>query len=179
MKIYIAVLLLMLMYSSVNAELFKWKDAEGNLIYSDQPPPGHIKEDAKVDKESLPDIISLPAVEASSTAIQPKSSKNSNKSGNIYQNLAIVQPVHDTSVRENSGKVHITVQVGPENFVERGHKLIIYLDGKEVSKGEQTSVMVDNVDRGTHTVKASIINRAGQSIKETGITSFTLHRYHI
>lgn len=171
------ILLLLITHTGAYAELFKWKDADGNIIYSDQPPPGQAKEDAQVDKETLPEIISLPAVEASNTPNRAKSTEsNLTKS---YQDLAIVTPEHDTSIRENSGNVTISVRVLPNIFVERGHKLVIYMDGVEVSKGEQTIVTLNNVDRGTHLVKASIVNSRGQVIKETSITSFTLHRYHI
>ena len=165
----------------VYAELFKWRDAEGNLIYSDQPPPGNTKQDTevdKVDKDSLPQIISVPAPELSSST-SASNSTETEKKVERYLGLSIVEPVHDTAVRENSGKVKITVRVEPYIFVERGHILVIYMDNQEVSRGQQTSVMLDNVDRGTHTIKAAIINARGQVIKETGITSFTLQRFHI
>jgi len=160
------------------AELFKWKDADGNLIYSDQPPPGQGKEDTQIDKETLPQIITVPAPETPSIS-SSSSSASKEQAPERYQSLAIIEPVHDTAVRENSGKVKISVQVEPYIFVERGHILVIYMDGNEVSRGDQTTVVLDNVDRGTHTIKASILNRSGQVIKETGITSFTLQRFHI
>ncbi len=179
MKAYIVALSMLVTVTCVHAELFKWRDAEGNLIYSDQPPPGQTKEDSKLDKESLPDIISVPAVEPSNRVSNNTATDANNAPAEIYQTLTIIQPVHDTSVRENSGKVTISVRVEPDNFAERGHNLVIYMDNVEVSRGPQTTITLDNVDRGTHTIKASIINSRGQSIKETGITSFTLQRYHI
>jgi hypothetical protein len=75
-----SLLLILAAFSMVHAELFKWKDADGNLIYSDQPPPGHGKKDVQVDKEELPQIISVPAPEipnntsTSSTTEQKKES---------------------------------------------------------------------------------------------------------
>ncbi len=177
MKVLLIFFITLLPHLGAQAELFKWKHADGNLIYSDQPPPGHSKEDTQVDKESLPQIISVPAPETPS--ISTSSSSTKEQPTQRYQSLSIIEPVHDTAVRENSGKVKISVQVEPYIFVERGHILVIYMDGNEVSRGEQTTVVLDNVDRGTHTIKASILNRNGQVIKETGITSFTLQRFHI
>lgn len=165
----------------LHAELFKWKDADGNLIYSDQPPPGHVKKNTqvdKIDKEELPQIISVPAPELS-TPTNSDSSATAEENLQIYQELSITEPVHDTAVRENSGKVTISVRVAPYIFVERGDNLVIYMDGVEISRGPQTSITLDNVDRGTHTIKATIVNSGGQVIKETGISSFTLQRYHI
>ena len=160
---------------SVNAELFKWKDAQGNIIYSDQPPPGEDRADSEVKEESLPQIVTIPAPEVSPVS---KSAPSSQVSKNSYQTLAIMEPKHDTAIRENSGKVTISVRVEPYIFNERGHKLIIYLDDVEVSQGAQTTVILDNIDRGTHTTKAKIINSKGKVLKETRPTVFTLQRYH-
>lgn len=178
MKIILIALLILISTSIAYAELFKWKDAEGNLIYSDQPPPGSAKQDSQVDKESLPDIISVPAVDSSAITTADQPAKQS-KLNDHYTSFTITQPIHDTAVRENSGKVTINVRVEPMIFVERGHNLVIYMDGDVVYTGQQTSVTLDNIDRGTHTLKATIVNSRGQSIKETSVTSFTLQRYHI
>ena len=179
MKVYFLALLLLLAHATVNAELFKWKDAEGNIIYSDQPPPGQTKQDTQIDEESLPQIISVPAPDTSIGTTQSEATEKNDAPLERYLGLTITEPEHDTSVRENSGKVTITVRVEPHIFVERGDILVIYMDDIEVSKGDQTTVMLDNVDRGTHTVKAKILNSQGQIIKETSTTSFTLHRFHI
>ena len=120
MKAYIAALLLVVMHSGAHSELFKWKDAEGNLIYSDQPPPGQPKEETRVDEEALPEIIPVPAVEATTSSNRSSNTDVTNSSLlNSYQNFSITQPIHDTSIRENSGKVHISVRVEPNIFVDR------------------------------------------------------------
>ncbi len=162
---------------SANAELFKWKDADGNVIFSDQPPPGIDKVESEVEQESLPHINTVPALDITESNKSKSSKKEANKVA--YTNLTIVSPLHDSEVRENSGKVQINVRVEPEIFAERGHQLIIYMDGVEVSKGESTSVLIDNVDRGTHDIKASIVNNQGFVLRETRVTTFTLHRFHI
>ena len=177
MRVLLVILMLMA-HMSVQAELFKWKDADGNIIYSDQPPPGHGKQETQIDEDELPPIISVPAPETSSIS-SSNATSTENDSKMSYLSLAITEPVHDTAVRENSGKVRISVRVEPQIFVERGDMLVIYMDGVEIYRGQQTSTMLDNVDRGTHTIKAALVNSRGQVIKETGITSFTLQRFHI
>lgn len=179
MKAILILLLMIMTHTAVHAELFKWVDAEGNIIYSDQPPPDHGKKDTEIDPETLPQIITVPTPEISTSPSSSNTASNKNSASKRYQELTIVEPVHDTSVRENSGKVKITVHVSPDNFAERGDKLIIYMDDVEVSRGEQTSITLDNVDRGTHQVKAALLNSRGQVIKETNITSFTLQRFHL
>ncbi len=168
---------LCLMIVNANAELFKWKDADGNTIFSDQPPPDQKNCELEVEKQSLPKVNTLPALEINN-GTRTSVPKNTGEDRVVYKNLAIISPVNDSEVRENSGKVTISVRVEPDNFAERGHQLVIYMDGIEVSKGNSTAIMLDNVDRGTHEIKASIINHSGFVIKETRNTTFTLHRYH-
>ena len=173
----ILILAVILVATGVHAELFKWKDADGNIIFSDQPPPGVDKSESEVKPESLPQIITVPAPDLSKSTTSSSRKPESNKIS--YKTLAITAPLHDSEVRENSGKVQINVHVEPENFAERGHQLVIYLDGEEISRGDSTSVILDNVDRGTHNIKASIINDRGFVLRETRQTTFTLHRFHI
>ena len=169
---------LILFAVSASAELFKWKDADGNIIFSDQPPPGIDKSGKEVKKETLPHINTVPAPDLSKLrATNPASSQEGSSAS--YKSLAIVSPAHDSEIRENSGKVQVTVRIEPDIFVDRGHQLIIHLDGNEVFKGENTSVLLDNVDRGTHNIKASIVNDQGFVLRETRMTTFTLHRFHI
>ena len=172
----IFIIIVCLMVFSAHAELFKWKDADGNLIYSDQPPPGKDKAESEVEQMELPQVITVPAPKASS-ATGTGLSKGSTTPVR-YKELTIVEPVHDTAVRENTGNVKITVRVLPKNFAETGAILAIYMDGNEVSKGPQTSVQLMNIDRGTHTLKAELLNAAGHVVKATRPTVFHLQRYH-
>ncbi len=117
---------------SVNAELFKWKDADGNIIFSDQPPADIGKVESEVKQESLPYINTVPAPDLTKSRVASSSKFKTNKVS--YKSFAIVSPLHDSEVRENSGKVQITVRAESVIFVERGHQLIIYMDGVEVYK---------------------------------------------
>ena len=175
MKIALVLILTTLAFVA-NAELFKWKDADGNLIYSDQPPPGTDKAESEVTKEELPQIIAVPAPKPTTTTTSSSKAQSSKASRN--RELTIIEPAHDTAVRENAGNVRISVRVVPENFAETGGILAIYMDEQEVSKGSQTSVQLQNIDRGTHTIKAELMNASGYVVKATRPTVFHLQRYH-
>ncbi len=161
---------------SVQAELFKWKEAVGDLIYSDQPPPGKDKAESEIEQEKLPQIISVPAPKTTSETSSNASRKT--EKAIRYKELTIIEPSHDTAVRENTGNVSITVRVLPDNFAETGATLAIYMDGVEISKGPETTVQLTNVDRGTHILKAELLNSSGYVVKATRPTVFHLQRYH-
>ena len=172
----IIVIAVCLMAFSAHAELFKWKDADGNLIYSDQPPPGKDKAESAVEEDELPQIIAVPPLKPTSVT---SSNAARNSANNIkYKELTIVEPIHDAAVRNNAGNVMISVRVLPENFAESGSFVAIYLDGNEVSNGPQTSVQLMNMDRGTHTIKAELLNSSGHVVKATRPTVFHLQRFH-
>lgn len=176
-KLFVSLLVALLALSSAHAELFKWKDAEGNIIYSDQPPPGANKKEAEVEEKELPQIVTVPAPDLTKSSNITRKSKS--KPQDKYTSIAIANPKHDSEVRENAGNVSISVRVEPYIFNERGDMVAIYMDGVEISKGPQTSVQLQNVDRGTHTLKAEILNSAGQVLKSTETTVFHLKRFSV
>ena len=175
MKI-LSILLMTIIATMAQAELFKWKDAEGNIIYSDQPPPGENKAESKIEEESLPQIIAIPSENASSDR-ETNSANNENQQSK-NRNLLIVSPKHDEAIRENSGNVSISLQVEPINFAENGSIVAVYMDGIEVARGADTTILLLNVDRGTHTLKAELINSSGNVVLATRPTTFHLQRFH-
>lgn len=172
----ITLLALLILSFCVQAELFKWVDADGNIFYSDQPPPGIEKEEHQVDEETLPPIITTPALE---TNTAPSASGNATiaEPKERYKSVNIVVPEHDTAVRQNAGNVSIKVAIDPYLFNERGDLLVIYMDGIEVSRGNASTVQLVEVDRGTHTVRAEIVGDNGKILKKASPVSFTLLRH--
>ena len=160
----------------VQAELFKWVDADGNIIYSDQPPPGAEKKEHQVDKEALPPLTTTPALETPVAATKSDAA-GLEDSQERYKSIAIVVPEHDTAVRQNAGNVLIKVAIDPYLFNERGDLLAIYMDGLEVSRGRDLSVQLVEVDRGTHVIRAEIVNANGKVIKKASPVTFTLLRH--
>ncbi len=160
----------------VQAELFKWVDADGNIIYSDQPPPGAAKKEHQVDEETLPPLTTTPALE---TPVVSSTSKDFGEEDpqERYKSIAIVVPENDTAVRQNAGNVSIKVAIDPYLYNERGDLLAIYMDGLEVSRGRDLSVQLVEVDRGTHVIRAEIVDANGQVIKKASPVTFTLLRH--
>ena len=172
----VTLIILLMLSVCAQAELFKWVDEEGNIIYSDQPPVGAEKSEHQVDEEKLPPIITTPALE------QPARSSTSSSSLQPierYKKLAIVSPENDTAIRQNAGNVSINVAIEPYLFNERGDLLVIYMDGLEVARGRESSVQLIEVDRGTHTIGAEIISANGKTLKKAKSVTFTLQRHSV
>ena len=148
-----------------NAEtVYKTVDEHGNIIFTDKPSTG--SEEIKL-KE-------LQTIKNPNPAkYRPPSTKSEPVDANIYKRILITNPANDSGIRNNAGNVSISVSLEPS--LRSGHSLVITLDGKEVSNGSASSVSLNNVDRGTHSIGASVIDNNGKNLIST-TSSFSLLR---
>ena len=79
-----------------------------------------------------------------------------------YKKLSVSNPADGSSIRSNSGNVSISVNSEPS--LRSGHRILITMDGKELSKGTSKSVSLTNIDRGTHTITVSIVDSSSNTI---------------
>ena len=172
MRILTAMLLALVSCSSY-AELFKWKDADGNIIYSDQPPPNINREETRLEEAELPPLIETPALKVPTT----RSDSSNTEPGDLYESIEIVSPTGEEAVRENAGNVSISVAVKPKLLTQAGDLVVIYMDGKQVFKGQGFSVKLENVDRGDHEIKAEVVSAGGRVLKQAEPVTFTLQRF--
>ncbi len=121
------------------AEVYRSVDAEGNVVFSDEASP-------EAEKIIIPKLQTIPALNPGSFQYKPAA-----KRPQPYT-LAITSPADDAAIRNNAGNISVSVSVKPD--LSSGDKLVIYLDGKEVGTG--TSVSLQNIDRGTHQLRAVI-----------------------
>ena len=143
-------------------DVYVTRDADGNPVFSDQP-------SKTSEKIQVQEVMTIPAEKIPDVPQPDKQEK-----AFAYQELQIVNPLNDSAVRENSGSVSISVSVKPA--LKPGHKIVMTLDGQEISRGSSSTASLSNVDRGTHTVAASIIAADGSSLIAAQPIQFTLLR---
>ena len=149
--------------AQAGTEVYITRDKNGNPVFSDQP-------SESAEKIKVQEIMTVPAEN-----IPSKTREATRKPTVAYKSLSITRPLNDSAVRENSGKVSISVAAEPG--LQKGHKIIISLDGSEISRGSSNSVSLDNVDRGTHSVSAAIISPEGTPLITAPPVQFTLLRF--
>ena len=170
-------LLMLLFLLPVHAEIYRWVDDSGNVVFSDEPQPGAERVDlppattyTPVDEEALTDdILKLsPDVEDTQQADVPD-----------YE-IRIVAPANDESIWVNNGDVTVSMIVEPSLDAERGDKVMLQLDGEAVSEPRSaTSFQLNNLSRGTHTLNAMVVDDSGATLTSTGTVTFHLHRASI
>ena len=153
----------------VSAGVYKWVDADGAVHFSDVPQQGaeevHIAPPQTYQAPSLPPITPRPEAVAEPAA---------------YARFALVTPAADESIWDNTGKLVVTFAAEPPLQTELGHRLVVLLDGQaQVALQQDTSVTLENVDRGSHTVQGQIIDVRGDVLMSSETISVHMHRQSV
>ena len=93
-----------------------------------------------------------------------------------YMALTISNPGNEANIRENTGTFSVMAQLDPP--LRAGHSMRLLLDNvPAASTGEDATFALSNVDRGTHTLKAEVLDKSGAVIFAGDPSVFHLQRY--
>jgi hypothetical protein len=158
--------LLIVFAVSVTAEtVYKTRDAEGNIIFSDIPSEG-----AETIEIQEAQTLNLPEPkrigDRPTTKLTPEGIK--------YNQFKITSPENDSTIHSNEGVANIIVELSPE--LDEKHVIVIIMDGKEVSSGKSFAVSLSDIDRGTHNVVALIKDEEDKVLKRSSKLTFHLRK---
>jgi hypothetical protein len=147
---------------SLQAELYRSVNEEGNVTFSDKETPN-----AEKIPMHMPTEVRMPKPEAKTEAAEKPDT------GTRYTEFQITQPVNDATVRDNTGNVSVVLTLKPDLDLAAGHKITVSVDGKPVKTGTSLGVQLPNIDRGSHSISAVVIDKSGKTIKTSN--SVTIH----
>lgn len=160
MRFVISVFLVLCLNCSIAETVYKTVDENGRVIFTDKP-----TEDAETVKiQKLENTIDNP----NPAKYRPSSPK---PEAFAYKRFTVTSPENGAGIRSNNGNVSITLSLEPA--LVSGHKVVISMDGKQIGTG--LGVSLQNVDRGTHSISAKVINQNGKTLMTTS-SSFSLLR---
>ena len=166
MKLKLVFILFLIFYlPALIGEVYKSVDEDGNIIFTDRPVTNS-------EKIKLKELKTTETVKPSGSS-SGSSSRGENTEDFSYKKLFVSSPADGSAIRSNTGNVSISVASEPS--LRSGHSLLIAMDGKELSKGTSKNVSLTNVDRGTHTITASIVDSSSKTIISTS-SSFSILR---
>jgi len=171
MRIFLILLCLVVTFPS-HAAAYKWLDEDGNVVFGDSPPADRSTEEIK---QAPLNIYKNPLPKSTTSRTQNKT--NSAAKTTNYTKLAILQPQDDMALRNNSGQLTITLQIEPPLNRADEHKIHIKLDGVKIAVTSGNSATIDNIDRGTHTVTAELVDMHGKVLKSSATHTFHLLRH--
>lgn len=158
--------LLILLSASVQADVYKSVDENGEVIFSDQPTPN-------AQRMKLPELPTYKALPVPGFSSSPKPAP----AASPYDSLKIVAPENDATIRDNQGVVRVEVALEPPLMRKQGHKIQFYLNGEPHGiPVATTSISFSNLDRGSYTLTTSVVDASGAVLMTSDPVVFHLHR---
>jgi hypothetical protein len=159
-------LILLLLAGSAHADVYKSTNAAGEVVYSDKPTKG----------AEVMEMPALPTYTAPPVAEPVAGSKESAEKA-VYGELVFVKPEDDATIRNNQGIINAELKLTPALRNRSNHRVQFYIDGEPY--GEPVSSIrttMSNVDRGEHTLTASVVDASGEAIISSDPVIVHLHR---
>ncbi len=164
-------------------KIYKTKDKDGNTIYTDQPPPeGAVPMD-------LPELSIVKPRENQQSVRQLNVNRRGDPTGGApalpsqaemrqtYAGMEISSPVQDETIWGGGGSVDVNVDLkGP---LLPGLLVQVIYDGRVLPAQAATSVRLEEVDRGEHTVQAAIVDSTGQAVAKTDPVKFFVQQHSV
>jgi len=152
----------------LHAEIYRWTDSNGVTHFSDKPHSGAKKlghVEAPVVQSEPPAMPASGADDSGNKTVQAS-----------YQSIAFEQPAPQATIRNNPGQVNVTLAIKPG--LKPGDRIALEMDGKPVSGSpfRDTGVTLHGINRGSHTLRAHIIDAQGNTLIKADPVTFYMHR---
>jgi Domain of unknown function (DUF4124) len=157
-------LIFTLLFASTAAhadKVYKWVDAQGNVLYTDQPRKG--AQEIKIAKQPPS------AAPASFVSLQEDRSR--------YSAVMLSVPTNEDTIRDNEGNVKIAVNVVPPLRADLGDRIRLSLDGALESDVNSSEVVLSGLDQGTHTLQAVVTDKDGRVLARSDPVEFYLKHW--
>lgn len=159
--------LLLLITGPVTAEVYRNVDAQGNVTFSDEESKG-----AETVNVKPVTTVTLPKPE--NVEETDKLREEVEKEGSAYESVSFTNPEDEQAFHSGSGDVQFDMHSTPG--LKPGHQYEVTIDGQPVGQSTSGSVVVNNMDRGTHEAGVHIIDKNGVQVKTGVPIRFTIHR---
>lgn len=163
---FAAAALLGLFSQPAHAEVYTYIDAEGNRVFTDQPPKGNAERIELAPSNSFGNSVQPP---------QPVVEYQQQPPPPTYELLRILMPEPDVTISDNDGNLLVTLNSEPPLRPADNFRLL--LDGQPYGAPTRSAVFeLKNIDRGTHQLAAEIIDPYGRILERTPSQPFHMKR---
>jgi hypothetical protein len=168
MRTLLFTLMLLAGAAALASPVYKWVDENGVVHYSDQP-------HANAEKVQLGTLQTYRATQYNSNAPPVPDAAPATAA---YTGCSIAQPA-DQADFANIESLNIVVQTAPG--LRQGDQIFVMVDGSQVGGGpiNGNSVVLNPVERGSHTAQAVIRDSGGQIMCQTPSVTFSVHKASI
>jgi hypothetical protein len=145
-------------------KVYKWVDAQGNVLYTDQPRKGA----QEIQIAKMP-----PSAPARSFAARDEDRFR-------YSAVTLDAPTKEGTIRDNEGNVKVAVNVVPPLRSDRGDQIRLSLDGGALNADPgSTEVVLTGLDQGAHILQATVTDKTGRVLISSDPVEFYLKHWSI
>ena len=151
----------MLSLAAEPQEIYRWVDKDGVVHYADQPGAP----DAK-----LVVIANSNVYEATPPDSSGAATYNPPPAPLPYVSLTVTQPAPDEVFFGADASITAAAELGGE--LAPDHTLVFFLDGNRVPAAGEDTVQLSNLERGTHFLRAAVLDQNGAPLISSPQVSF-------
>ncbi len=148
------------------AQIYKYTDANGNTVFTNQPPEG-------VETQNI-ELPPTNTVEMQVPAPAPEDTSAQTRAGPAYKALELTGLPDDEALRANNGTFSVGVRIEPR--LAPGHSLRLLLDGQPY--GQPTNVprlQLSEIARGEHSLAVEVLS-GDKPVQQSDTVTFTVQR---
>jgi hypothetical protein len=91
-----------------------------------------------------------------------------------YHSVTIGQPAANATVFDNAGNVEVRIITSPT--LRAGDRIALNIDGRAMPPQNQGRIELSGLDRGEHTLKATIVDAGGYALMSSAAVTFYVWR---
>ena len=153
---------------AAQAEVYRWKDAQGNVVFSDTPHAG-------AEIINIGPTTVIPGAPVKNEVAEPQVTTEA-QAPVSYESIAVLAPGEDENLRDQQS-IAVDVALSPELQITFGHRLQLFMDGAPLGAPSQSAHFVlPGTARGTHQLAAAVLDQAGAELIRSTATVFHLHK---
>ncbi len=150
----------------LGAHVYKKVEPDGSVTYSQHPSPG--AEEGQVHPSPKYKSPEVPSPTKDVPASEPPFR---------YTAFAIVSPRNNEGLRQNVGNVDLKMELNPPLQEAINHRIVVFVDGAPILEdATSTVIQLTNLERGAHTLQASVVDDEGRELIRTAAVTVNLQR---
>ncbi|MCF6337731.1 MAG: DUF4124 domain-containing protein [Gammaproteobacteria bacterium] len=149
------------------AEIYKRTNPDGSVEFTDVP--------RSDDEKPVP--LSPMSTFKTTPVPQQKRTSTARADAKKYSVISVTSPANETTIRDNTGMVTVNVSLSPA--LRSGHKLVLLVDGEQKGESRSGSFTLNNLDRGSHSLVAQVVDKAGKALISSAPVTIYLFRQSV
>lgn len=167
MRIALIIVGLLVSLAAQPQEIYRWVDKNGTVHYADQPGAPDAKRVEYSARTSAGEPDAAPPLYTPQPSQQPEPA--------AFRSLSILSPTPDQAFFGGPG-VDVPVSVELDGSLRDGDELLIFLDAARVPNVSGMGATLTGLGRGTHFLRAAIIDAAGTIVITSPQITFHVHQ---